>query len=425
LCGQAAKIASELAEISGLKLHHAVPCDLISKEKVNEFLKKRVKEVASPEELRAEELTLKKFGLAPPDFNLADSTVELLTEQAAAFYDYDKKKLFITDTTASDSQEPVLAHELSHAIADQNFNLARYIRQGRKSDDGSTARLAVMEGQATWLMSEYLAHKLGQSLKKNPALVGMMSRLSESSGQFPVFEQAPLYLRVTLVFPYTQGMSFQNEVIQKDGEEGFAEVFRHAPVSTQQVLHPAKYFAHVEPTYPALPNPHLPAGYKALVGGTMGELDHEVLLEQFAGKVRAENLAPHWRGSTFELRENKKASQIVLLYAVEWDTEDAARSYFDAYRQALSKKWKKLDIAAETPDLLTGTGDDGRFELRRSGSIVTSSEGLPPAVTSSDGALSKRLRAGRHSVRFLALTERFRLRGRPFPVAPASKPDPR
>jgi hypothetical protein len=422
LCGQAAKIASELAEISGLKLHRAVPCDLISKDKVNEFLKKRVKEVASPEELRAEELTLKKFGLAPPDFNLADSTVELLTEQAAAFYDYDKKKLFVTDTTSSDSQEPVLAHELSHAIADQNFNLGRYIRQGRKSDDGSTARLAVMEGQATWLMAEYLAHKLGQSLKKNPSLVGMMSRLGESTGQFPVFDQAPLYLRVTLVFPYTQGMLFQNEVIQKDGDEGFGEVFRRAPTSTQQVLHPEKYFSHLEPTYPALPDPHLPAGYKGLVGGTMGELDHEVLLEQFAGKPRAEELAPHWRGSIFELRESKKASQIVLLYAVEWDTEEAARSYFDVYHEALRKKWKKMEVASEAPDLLTGTGDDGRFELRRSGAIVTSMEGLPQAVSSSEGVWPKRLRALRGPVRFLALSARFHLRARPFPSALASKP---
>ena len=108
-----------------MPLHHPVPCDFITKEKINEFLKKRVKDVASPEEIRAEELTLKKFGLVPPDFDLAKNTVDLLTEQAAAFYDYDKKKLFITESTPSETQEPVLAHELSHALADQNFNLAQ------------------------------------------------------------------------------------------------------------------------------------------------------------------------------------------------------------------------------------------------------------------------------------------------------------
>ena len=113
-----------------MPLRHPVPCDFITKDKINEFLNKRVKEVAKPEELRAEELTLKKFGLVPPDFDLAKNTVDLLTEQAAAFYDYDKKKLFITDTTSSDTQEPVLAHELAHALADQNFNLAQ-VHQGR------------------------------------------------------------------------------------------------------------------------------------------------------------------------------------------------------------------------------------------------------------------------------------------------------
>jgi hypothetical protein len=380
LCGMAGKIASELATISGLKLRHPVHCDFITKEKVGEYLKKRVKDTTSPEEIRAEELTLKKFGLVPADFNLADTTVDLLTEQAAAFYDYDKKRLFVTDSTSPETQEPVLAHELSHAIADQNFNLSHFIRQGRKSDDGSAARMAVMEGQATWLMSEYLARRLGQSLRDSPNLVKMMSRLSQAGGQYPVFDQAPLYLRLTLVFPYTEGMVFQNEVLARDGDEGFAEVFKRAPVSTQQILHPQKYFDNVLPTLPDLPDPHLPAAYKDLVGGTLGELDQAVLLEQFAGKARSDEIAPHLKGSTYELRETKKHERAVLLYAAEWDSEDMAHQYFDVYRGAMGKKWKKMEVTSETPDSIVGTGDDGRFELRRKGTVVTSMEGLPPAV---------------------------------------------
>ena len=381
VCGQANSIALELTQISGMKLRHPVPCDYITKEKINAFLKKRVKDVASPEEIRAEEMTLKKFGFVPQDFDLAKTTVDLLTEQAAAFYDYDRKKLFITESTPSDTQEPVLAHELSHALADQNFNLGRFIRQGRKSDDGSTARLAVMEGQATWLMSEYLARKSGQSLKDSPALADMMSRLGEGAGgQFPVFDNAPLYMRLTLVFPYTRGMLFQNAVCERDGQEGFAEVFRRAPVSTQQIIHPEDYFSNLKPTQPALPEVHLPHGYKSLVGGALGELDHSVLLEQFAGKQQAAEIAPHWRGCNFELRENKKAGRVVLLYAAEWDGEESARLYFAAYREVLEKKWKKMSVAAETADSVTGSGDDGRFELRRKGAIVTSVEGLDPAI---------------------------------------------
>jgi hypothetical protein len=381
ICAQANSIARELTQISGMALHREVPCDFITKDKINEFLKKRVKEVANPEEIRAEELTLKKFGLVPADFDLAKSTVDLLTEQAAAFYDYDKKKLFITDTTPSDTQAPVLAHELSHALADQSFNLGKFIRQGKKSDDGSTARLAVMEGQATWLMSEYLAKKLGQSLKDSPSLVQAMSGMSESSaGQFPVFEGAPLYLRRSLVFPYTAGMLFQHAVFQRDGQAGFAEVFRRPPVSTQQIMHPEKYFENAKPAQPEVPDPKLGKSYKGLVGGSLGELEHQILLEQYTSKSRAAEIAPHWRGSEFELLESKKANRVVLLYASEWESDEAAAQFMLAYRDVLEKKWKNMTVASESATEITGQGDDGRFELRRKGAVVTSMEGLDAAI---------------------------------------------
>jgi hypothetical protein len=378
LCAQIPPLAQELTKLSGMPLKHPVPCDYITKQKINDFLNKRVKEVSNPEELRAEELTLKKFGLVPPEFDLTRNTVDLLTEQAAAFYDYDKKKLFITESTPGENQQGVLSHELAHAIADQNYHLGKFIRAGRKSDDGSAARLAVMEGQATWLMSELLAQRNGQSLTTSPGLLASMTSISEG-GQYPVFDQSPLYLRMTLVFPYTKGMLFQHALYVRDGKDSFGEVFLKPPVSTQQILHPDKYFEGVKPTQPALPDPKLGKGYKGLVGGSLGELDHQVMIEQYSGKERAGEIGPHWRGCTFQLMENKKAKRVVLLYAVEWDSEVAARDYFSAYRYQLEKKWKQMTVTTDTADLLTGTGDDGRFELRRNGAIVTSVEGMEQA----------------------------------------------
>src|ERR1700733_678307 len=237
-------ILRDLRDITGFKIHHSVPAEIISRDKVKAFLEKRMKETATPEEVRVEELTLKKFGLVPQDFDLAKNTVDLLTEQAAAFYDFNRKKLFITDWTPSATREPALVHELGHALADQNVSLDKFIKQGRKSDDGSLARLAVMEGQASWLMAEYLARKAGQSLATSPALLDAMARSVETgAGEFPVFGGEPLYLRQTLVFPYTKGLLFQNAVYQRMGKSAFAAVFRHAPVSTQQILHPDTYFS--------------------------------------------------------------------------------------------------------------------------------------------------------------------------------------
>src|SRR3977135_525137 len=86
----------ELGAVSGLKAKKPIRYDLITRDKVNQFLKDRVKEAVKPEELRAEEITLKKLGFVPLDFDLEKSTVDLLTEQAAAFYDYQTQKLVLT-----------------------------------------------------------------------------------------------------------------------------------------------------------------------------------------------------------------------------------------------------------------------------------------------------------------------------------------
>ncbi len=371
-------ITEELAKISGLKLRKPVPYDIITRDKVEEFLNKRIKEATTNEELRAEELVLKKFGLVPQDFDLKKTTIALMTEQAAAFYDYNAKKLFITDWTPNSTREGALAHELAHALADQHFNLGRYIKKGKQSDDGSTARMAVMEGQASWLMSEYLARKSGQSLKTSQALVDMMSRSSEGGGEFPVFDNAPLYMKESLIFPYTAGLRFQQAVVMKLGQAGFREVFKRAPDSTRQILHPETYLQRAKLSKVALPRLDKSVqGYKGLVEGMVGELDHAILIRQYAGKEQAADLSPHWRAGAFGLLENKAKDATILLYSVEWDGEDAARRYLQFYRVALGKKWKRIEVSAETADRIEGLGDDGKFTLERKGALVTVIEGLP------------------------------------------------
>jgi len=374
-------VLQNLKQITGLKIHHRVPAEIISRDKVKAFLEKRMKEVSTPEEVRVEELTLKKFGLVPQDFDLARNTVDLLTEQAAAFYDFNKKKLFITDWTPSATREPALVHELGHALADQNFNLDKFIKQGRKSDDGSLARLAVMEGQASWLMAEYLARKAGQSLASSPALLDMMARGIESgTSEFPVFEGEPLYLRQTLVFPYTKGLLFQNAVYRRMGKSAFAEVFRKPPVSTQQILHPETYFSDLAPTHPGLPELSGAHGYKRIAEGSVGELDESILLEQYCGREESAAVAPHWRGGSYALVEHRSPARDVLLYAADWDDAAAAKRFFGLYRKLLGKKWKRLEIKSESDTAVSGAGDDGYFLLQLAGSLVTSVEGAEDPV---------------------------------------------
>jgi hypothetical protein len=309
-----------------------------------------------------------------------------MAEQAAAFYDYRQKKLYLLESTAgSPLEQTALVHEIAHALADQHFHLEKFIRGASQTDDGSLARVAVMEGQATWIMTEYTLRKSNLSLVKSPAMAEMMASDGErggSSGAFPVLEGAPLYLRQSLIFPYTHGMRFQQKVIEKRGSPAaFTEVFRKPPVSTQEILHPERYLdrgGSSKPRRPQLPHWAAEKSYKGLAEGGVGEFDHGVLLEQYAGKETAERLSPHWRSGFYRLYEGKNdRNSLVLAYAVEWDSEALAAEYFDAYRgKVLPGKWKNLRVAEERGGTVVGEGDDGWFVLRRQSARVTSLEGL-------------------------------------------------
>jgi hypothetical protein len=370
-------IMADLAKITGLKPLHRVEYTRIGRAEVKQFLKERVKEAVKPEEIRAEEAALKKLGFVPQDFDLEKTTVDLLSEQAAAFYDYRKHKLFLIESGSDLLQHTALVHELAHALADQHFHLEKFIARASSDDDSSLARMAVMEGQATWLMSEYLTQRTGQSLKTSPVLVKMMSRLGEvATGQFPEFDKAPLYLRETLLFPYTQGMLFQQAVVEKLDKEAFSEVFRRPPASTRQILHPQLYFDRTRIGLPPLPELRSRRGYREFTGGEMGELDHALLLKQYAGGQDSAELAPELRGGAYRLWESRGDKRTVLAYASEWSSPEAAERFFRLYRKVLQGKWKTFKPETEVPDRLSGQGDDGAFLLRRQGTRVSSLEGL-------------------------------------------------
>jgi len=370
------EIASELEAICGLTLRRPLRVERMNRDQVKAFLEQRIREEIRPEEIRAEEILLKKLGFLPENFDLKKTMLDLLSEQAAAFYDYRKKRLFVVESAGGELQHSVLVHEIAHALADQHFDLARFIRRVRQSDDAALARLAVMEGQATWLMAEYLTRRTGQSLKDSPVLVRMMSRAAElSAGQFPVYDNAPLYLRETLMFPYSQGMLFQHAVFEKVGQAAFAEVFRRPPESTRHILHPESYLSRETPETLRFPEVRVPRGFRLLMEGSLGELDHALLLRQFAGVEEAEAIAPGWRAGLYRLWERKGDGRTLLVWASLWADEAAARRWFQAYQRVLRGKWKSYAPEGTGGDELRGRGDDGYFRIWREGRMVVGAEG--------------------------------------------------
>lgn len=364
----------ELSTITGFPIKHPVAFESITREQINQYLQERIKEVTKPAELRAEELTLKKFGFVPDNFDLRKNTIDLLTEQAAAFYDFHRKKLFISDWAQTSMRDVALIHELAHALADQSFSLEKFTKKVEDDSEKSLARQAVVEGQAMWLTNEVVARRSGREKAK----LEEENNEAEPSGKFPVFDQAPLYIRENLIFPYSAGERFQDAVYEKYQQAALADVFRDPPVSSQQVIHPSKYFSHTAPVLPEMPKD--PKGVKRFAEGVLGELDHSVLLRQYTTIDDAQDVAPRLSGSQYRLLESRKDKRVVLVYASTWSDEATAQRFFHLYRKILEGKWKKLRVAQESEAVLTGEGDDGWFRVVVEGTVVRSTEGWEKPV---------------------------------------------
>ena len=275
-------IVKTLSAITGLPEKHPVAYAEISKRQLRQFLVKRIKKTLKPAELHADELSLKIFGLVPQDFDLKQSTIDLLTEQAAAFYDYQERKLFLLDGSSFTAEQTTLAHELSHALADQNFDLSKYMDSSPGNDDEDLAHTAVVEGEASWLMVAYDLKASGQSpVPAREMLDTVAPDCSDSSmAEYPVLKSSPLYIQQSLLFPYSQGTLFFDAVYRKLGKPSFAEVFTDPPSDSAQIIHPDRYFDHEKEIKPEVVLLKLHDA-KILTEGSMGEFDQEMMVQQF------------------------------------------------------------------------------------------------------------------------------------------------
>ena len=385
-------ILQSLSEITGWKVKKHVRAGVLTRAEFRREVEQRIKKNVKPEEVRVESLTLQMFGFVPESYNLVQNTVDLLSEQTAAYYDYDRKRLFLLDAAGRDADidedRIALVHELAHALADQHFSLKKYTHKGAPSDDASSARQAVMEGQATWLMWAWSAKNAGGKGEVPAGILAANADFFRGTGadkkagndkdanelaKNKVFDETPLYIRESLVFPYVEGLKFQEAVYRRLGQKAFTTVFSAPPASTQQILHSDAYFDRRAPQTPQPPAP--PKTHRMLGEGTLGELDLALLLRQHAGEESARTLSSNFRGGSFTLSETKADKKPLLTFVTEWATPEMASKFFETYPSVLRSKWKKLETRETTATAIRGEGDYGPFELRLDGTKVFSFEG--------------------------------------------------
>jgi hypothetical protein len=366
---------------TGLPIKHTVKRKLTSRDEVVSYLTKHVND-EDTRRLRRSELVLKKFGLLPHDFDLQTFLVALLKEEIAGYYDPKTKTVNLLDWVPIEEQEPVMAHELTHALQDQDINLQRWMKRGEKdlgeirkdptpedieNDEIDNAREAVLEGQAQAIMFQYAIAPTGHSIATSPELVKSMEEETlTGTSSTKVFNDAPIFMRESLTFPYSYGMNFIIELLQKGGKEkAFAALLQSPPHTTRQIMEPETYLSGER--IPPMSVPDFKHDFKDYLKfdiGAMGEFDVALLLEQYAGKAVSKKIYPEWRGGYYYAAKAKTdaAAPLGLLYVSRWSSPKSAAEFAGIYAQSLKQRYKnanETNPAQHTPSDSRTTASQG------------------------------------------------------------------
>jgi hypothetical protein len=284
-----------------------------SKEQVRGYLLRKLDEELPPERLRGLETAYRLFGLLPDTLKLRALLLDLYTEQVAGFYDPDSATLFGVAGSDPERLRLVLAHEMIHALQGQHLRLDS-ILDDRRNNDRLTAAQAILEGQATLASLEVLAP--GQDVAQNPQFWELYrDQVRQQQTSMPVFRQAPLILRESLIFPYLQGAEFMHWW----AESPFRSTQPYGPrmpQSTEQIIHPERYARRDLPLSLAYPREE-----QVQYEDVLGENEIRVVLAHLAGSDEVQTVVPiGWGGDRFRLYQADGGP--ALVWYVVWD--DAA-----------------------------------------------------------------------------------------------------
>lgn len=400
---------------TGLPIKSEVKRQLTTRAAVEKYLQEKFNDDEDSKRMQRSEIVLKKFGLLDRDFDLKPFLLQLLKEQIAAYYDPKDKTVNLLDWVAVDDQKSVLAHELTHALQDQHVNLDKWSDQtppevSRTSsedtehlakDEIDTARDAVTEGQATAVMMDNILKPMGKSLIGDPEVVEIIKQRMNGSEDSPVLARAPLLLSESLLFPYREGLSFEQDIWMDRGQAAaFTGALDRPPTSTWEIMNPREYERGHVPSVPYLPNIHplLDAAYRPYDIGQVGELDVHILTNLFGGEKASVDLTPAWDGGIYWAGQKLKATpaeqattkSIAFFYLSSWKNESSAQDFAALYAEELGRKYSgvKADAtAAKDADTTPGatekvwTTDEGPVVITQKGKLVFVAESfdLPTA----------------------------------------------
>jgi hypothetical protein len=393
---------------TGLPIEHKVNRRLITREMVQKYVDKRMKDDKDEKRLEQAALVLQKFGLLPANYDLHSEFLKLMAEQVAAYYDPKTKTVNMLDWLPPDAQKPVLAHELTHALQDQQVPLDKWELAGAKDDaalpdqqeyfveEAQSARQCVTEGQAQVVWFDYMLAPSKKTILTAPEFVDAVRAAMGDSKDSPVFSDAPVFLKESLLMPYTFGLDFVRTVLANKGKDAaFPGLLKDPPVDTRQIMQPETYLLHqIVPqlTIPDFDKMVAPK-YTRFDFGGMGEFDVYLLAKQY-GVKDPPNYYRHWRGGYYYAAQDKNGpkDQIAMLYFSRWDSPEAARDFAKMYADYTPKRYQdKVQWTATCPPdakaaaaapctVIAGSTKEGRILLEQHDNDLLIMEGYDDAV---------------------------------------------
>lgn len=292
--------------------------------------------------------TLRLVDPGTPD--VQGKLIDLLQQQVLAFYDPDSHVYYSINQAPKGLPEAppeisldtaVVAHELTHALQDQYFDIGKKDRDTRDDADAGLALHALAEGEATLVMLGEMSEPLGVTIDKIASNDLMLSSMSAASQSMAVPEGTPRYFVQSLAFPYVAGLKFVTTAYRKGGWKAVNDVYAHPPQSTREVIHPDEYFAGKRTPNLYGDNPALPVRGHLLSVEHLGEFHWGFL-------VGAEN-AIGWRGDRVTIAQNENCDATALI-ETKWDTPAQAIKFRDAYAAFLKKEKVDARVDLRTPD---------------------------------------------------------------------------
>jgi hypothetical protein len=296
-----------------------------------------------PAELEGAQAAYRLFGLIPDSLDLRRTMVDLLTEQVAGYFDPDSNALYIPTDIDPSQARLVISHELVHALQHQYLNLDSLVELKRQNDRRSAAQ-AILEGQAT--LAQILVLMPEQKIESLPNFWDLRTALGGQQDQMKVFGSAPLWLRESLIFPYLGGAEFVRWFDHEyPGKQPYGVLM---PISTEQILHPARYVAGDRPDALAFESP---APDTVRYEDGLGEFEIRLLLQQHLGDDSAAALfAAGWDGDRYQVLGRRSAGAAggpggagaagadALVWYTLWDDKAAAARFARGLERAWAKR---------------------------------------------------------------------------------------